>query len=87
MTHKDRKKVKKFHVLRTEILYGSLDVLFGGLRISKLQFLIKIGKKSVFRKFRIRIFFQSKFKAGRIRLQNKGFGSTTLINYSTMIKL
>ncbi len=38
MTHKVRKKVKKFHVLRAEVFYGSLDVLYGGLRISQLNF-------------------------------------------------
>jgi hypothetical protein len=46
MTHKNRKKVKKFHafevlecsLLRYEGFSCSLDVLYGGLGISKLQF-------------------------------------------------
>jgi hypothetical protein len=47
MTRKDRKKVKKFHVVKCwmfsfdEGFSCSLDVLYGGLGISKLQFLIK----------------------------------------------
>ncbi len=53
MTHKNRKKLINFifcsvgcFLLRAEGLTCSLDVLCGGLRISKLQFLIK--KISVF---------------------------------------
>jgi hypothetical protein len=51
MTHKNRKKVQNFHVLkcwnaggsllRAEGLSCSLGVLYGGLGISKWQFLIK----------------------------------------------
>ncbi len=47
MTQKKRKKVKKFHVfkcwmfsLSAECFSCSLDVLYGGLGISKLQFMI-----------------------------------------------
>ncbi len=45
MSHKNREKVKNFHVLSAEFSFEgfscSLDVLYGGLRIGKLQFLIK----------------------------------------------
>ncbi len=48
MTHKNRKKYRIFmflctgcSLLRTEGFYNSLGVLYGGLGISKLQFLIK----------------------------------------------
>jgi hypothetical protein len=48
MTHKNRKKVQNFHVLstgcsllRAEGFSCSLGVLYGGLGISKWQFLIK----------------------------------------------
>jgi hypothetical protein len=47
-THKNRKKINKFHflkcwisLLRTENFFCSLNVLYGGLGIIKLQFLIK----------------------------------------------
>jgi hypothetical protein len=47
MTHKNRKKYKQFHILkywmfslRDERYSCSLEVLHGGLRINKLQFLI-----------------------------------------------
>jgi hypothetical protein len=64
MGHRHRKKVNKFHflklagcsLLRAESFYCSLDVLYGGLRKSKLQFLIK--KK--YRKFSA-VFFSSVF--------------------------
>jgi hypothetical protein len=38
---KEKKKVTKFHLLRAEDLSCSLGVLYGSLRKSKLQFLIK----------------------------------------------
>ncbi len=48
MTHKDRKKFNKFNffkylysLLRAEGFSCSLDVLYEGVRISKLQFLSK----------------------------------------------
>ncbi len=49
MTHKNRKKIKKFQVLkcwmfslRAEGFFCGLEVLYGGQGIGKLQFLIKI---------------------------------------------
>jgi hypothetical protein len=48
MTHKSRKKCVKVHVLsvgwsllRAEGFFCNLDILYGGLGIGKLQFLIK----------------------------------------------
>jgi hypothetical protein len=41
MTHKNRKKSRIFMFLRAEGFSCSLSVLYGGLGISKLQFLIK----------------------------------------------
>jgi hypothetical protein len=48
MTHKSRKKFVKVHVLkcwlplfRADGFFCNLDVLYGGLGIGKLQFLIK----------------------------------------------
>jgi hypothetical protein len=48
MTHKNREKFRKFmfrsagcSLLRAEVFSGSLDVLYGGPGIRKLQFLIK----------------------------------------------
>jgi hypothetical protein len=48
MTHKSRKKFVKVHVLkcwmavlRAEGVFYNLDILYGGLGIGKLQFLIK----------------------------------------------
>ncbi len=52
MTHKSRKKLVKVHVLkcwrpllRAEDFFYNLDILYGGLGIGKLQFLIKKEKK------------------------------------------
>jgi hypothetical protein len=54
MTHKSRKKLVKVHVLkcwmasfRAEDFFYNLDILYGGLGIGKLQFLIKKKKISV----------------------------------------
>ncbi len=48
MTHESRKKIKKFNVLecwmfflRAEGFFCNLDVLYGGLGIGKLEFLIQ----------------------------------------------
>jgi hypothetical protein len=48
MTHKSRKKFVKVHVLkcwmaslRADSFFCNLDILYGGLGIGKLQFLIK----------------------------------------------
>jgi hypothetical protein len=63
MTHKSRKKLVKVHVLkcwiigwpllRAEDFFYNLDILYGGLGIGKLQFLIKKEKK-----ISVVIFFQ-----------------------------
>ncbi len=52
MTHKSRKKIVKVHVLkcwmaslRAEGFFYNLDILYGGLGIGKLQFLIYKKKK------------------------------------------
>ncbi len=71
MTHKNRKKVHKFHkfhavcsLLRAEGFSCSLDVLYKGLGISKLQFFLsKNGKNSI-------VFFSSIFGH-----QNPGSGT------------
>jgi hypothetical protein len=49
MTHKKLKKIRKFHslkcecsLLRAEGFFCSLDLLYGGLGIGKLKFLIQI---------------------------------------------
>jgi hypothetical protein len=49
VTHKSRKKIQKFHVLkcwmfslRAECFSCNLDVLYGGLRIGQFKFLTKI---------------------------------------------
>ena len=54
MTHKSRKKFVKVHVLkcwkafflRAEGSFCNLDILYGGLGIGKLQFLIQNKKKN-----------------------------------------
>jgi hypothetical protein len=52
MTHKSRKKLVKFMflsvgwpLLRAEGFFYNLDILYGGLGIGKMQFLIKKKKK------------------------------------------
>ncbi len=40
MTHKSRQKFVKVYVLRAEGFFYNLDILYGGLGIYKLQFLI-----------------------------------------------
>ncbi len=55
MTHKSRKKLVKLYVvsvgwplLRAEGFFYNLDILYGGLGIGKLQFLIKKKAKKIF---------------------------------------
>ena len=75
MTHKNRKKGQNFHVLKGWMFSlgfsCSMNVLYGGLGISKLQFLIKKIKI----KFLVLNFFQFQIINPWIRIRDPDPGS------------